>query len=284
MPELPDLEYVVGELRERAVGQKIVGARLKEPIVLRLAVEGDLGSLTIGRTIEGAERRGQFALLDLGELELVVNPMLAGRFQLAKKGEKSPASLCFALELEDGEELRYLDDKKMGKVYVIQRGDEKQVPLLTELGLDVMSRAFTRERFRALIKRRRDQVRPFLMDKRALSAIGNAYADEILWAAKIHPKTRCSALQPEEVDALHDCIGEVLRAAIAEVARRRAPIDEKVRDFLKVRGRAGEPCPRCGTKIRTARVVDADACFCPTCQPATRKLFIDWTKVDQNKK
>lgn len=279
MPELPDLEYVVGELRERAVGQKIVAARLKEPIVLRLAVEGDLGSLTIGRTLRGAERRGQFVVFDLGELEMVVNPMLAGRFQLAAREEKSRGALCFALELERGEELRYLDDKKMGKVYVIKKGDERQVPLLTELGLDVMSKDFTREKFRALIKRRRDQVRPFLMDKRALSAIGNAYADEILWAAKVHPKTRCSALSPGEVDALHDAIGEVLRAAIAEVAKRRAPIEEKVRDFLKVRGRAGEPCPRCGTKLRTARVVDADACFCPTCQPATRKLFIDWTKV-----
>lgn len=278
MPELPDLEYVVAELRERAVGQRVEHARVQDPLVLRVAVEGELGKLVEGLELLGAERRGQFVLLDLGKFHLVVNPMLAGRFQLAAPNEKA-RSPCFSLALSGGQELRYLDDKRMGKVYLVPHGDFSKVPVLPELGLDVMSKAFTREKFRLLIKKRRDQVRPFLMDKRALSAIGNAYADEILWAARIHPKTKCSALTPEEIDALHDAIGSVLRAAIAEVAKRRAPIEEKVRDFLSVRGRAGEPCPRCGTKIRTARVVDSDACFCPNCQPATRKLFIDWSKA-----
>jgi len=278
MPELPDLEYVVDELRERAVGQRIESAKVQEPVVLRVAVEGTFAELVKGLPLRGAERRGQFVLLELGRLDLVVNPMLAGRFQLAEPSAKARAR-CFVLSLSGGLELRYLDDKKMGKVYLVPHGDFSKVPLLPELGVDVMSKAFTREVFGALIAKRRDQVRPFLMDKRALSAIGNAYADEILWAARIHPKTRCKALRPEEVDALYAAIGSVLRAAVAEVARRRAPIDEKVRDFLSVRGRAGEPCPRCGAKIRTARVVDSDACFCPSCQPATRKLFIDWNKT-----
>src|SRR6185437_12709519 len=164
---------------------------------------------------------------------------------------KNARALCFALALSGGQELRYVDDKKMGKAYVVPHGDTSQVPLLGELGLDVMSKAFTREALSKLINKRRQQVRPFLMDKRALSAIGNAYADEILWAARIHPKAWCNTLLPEEIDALHMAVGSVLRAAIKEVARRGAPIDEKVRDFLQVRGRAGEPCPRCGTKIRT---------------------------------
>src|SRR4051794_6837608 len=100
MPELPDLEYVVGELTREALGQKVQAVRVKEPIVLRVALEGDLGALAIGRTLARAERRGQFVILDLDpDLQLVVNPMLAGRFQLAEQGAKSPASLCFALAL-----------------------------------------------------------------------------------------------------------------------------------------------------------------------------------------
>jgi len=71
----------------------------------------------------------------------------------------------------------------------------------------------------------------------------------------------------------------VLRHAVDEIARRDPPIDEKVRDFLSVRGRDGKPCPRCGTKIRAVRVGDGDACFCPKCQPTERKLFVDWSKV-----
>jgi formamidopyrimidine-DNA glycosylase len=117
------------------------------------------------------------------------------------------------------------------------------------------------------------------MDKRALSAIGNAYADEILFEARIHPKTRANQIKGDDVGVLYDSIGKVMRAAIAEVARRAAPIDEKVRDFLSVRGRKGEPCPRCGTVLRAVRVLAADAVFCPTCQPAKRSQFIDWSKL-----
>ena len=81
------------------------------------------------------------------------------------------------------------------------------------------------------------------------------------------------------IDALHDAIPRVLTGAIAEIRRRAEPIDVKVRDFLAVRGRDGKPCRVCGTTIRAVRVGDGDACFCPSCQPAARKLFVDWSKL-----
>ena len=114
------------------------------------------------------------------------------------------------------------------------------------------------------------------MDKRALASIGNAYADEILFAARLHPKTFCNKLDAAALDALYEAIRAVLREAIAEIRRRDEPIDVKVRDFLKVRGRDGKPCLVCGTTIRAVRVGDGDACFCPSCQPETRKLFVNW--------
>ena len=118
------------------------------------------------------------------------------------------------------------------------------------------------------------------MDKRALASIGNAYADEILFAAGIHPKTFCNKLAPAEIDALHAAIGRVLTEAIAEIRKRDEPIEVKVRDFLKVRGRDGKPCLVCGTTIRAVRVGDGDACFCPHCQRETRKLFVNWTRLN----
>src|SRR6185503_4513357 len=130
-----------------------------------------------------------------------------------------------------------------------------------------------------LAKGRRDQVRMFLMDKRTLASIGNAYADEILFAAGIHPKTFMRQLSDDDRERLFTAINQVLAHAIAEIERRNEPIEVKVRDFLSVRGRDGKPCPRCGTKIRAVRVGDGDSCFCPTCQPATRRLFLDWSKL-----
>src|SRR4029453_15439873 len=122
--------------------------------------------------------------------------------------------------LEFGEtHLRYLDDKQMGKAYLTASRDWGKVPGLTETGVDVLSPQFTRERFPPPLAKRRDQVRLFLMDKSVLDSLGNAYADEVLFAAGIHPKTWCRALGPDDVTRLHGAIVGVLREAIDEVAR-----------------------------------------------------------------
>jgi formamidopyrimidine-DNA glycosylase len=253
----------------------VTSERVREPVVMRFAVHGNL-SLLLGRTLREVGRRGATIVLRFEGLDLAVDPMLAGRFRFAEPGEKDPASLAFALGFGDVE-LRYLDDKKMGKAYLFSSGDFGAIPALRAGGLDILGPEFTRERFFSLLRRRRDQVRVFLLDKRALDTIGNAYADEILFEAGIHPKTWCRSIDHEGALRLHEAIVSVMKAAIDEVARRDEPIDVKVRDFLKVRLK--DVCPRCGSKLRTAGVKGMDAFFCPTCQPATRPGFVDWRKT-----
>jgi len=292
MPELPDLVHVEAGLRAAVVGKRITAARTGDPTVLRIMVAEPFPAVLVGRTLTGVERRGHFMRFALDNaLVIVVNAMLVGRYRLiapgppaapAKKAppKKDPRALALALVFEDAPELHYLDDKRMGKVYVARAADEGTIPIYGQLGADVLAPAFTREAFGKLIARRRDQVRAFLMDKKALASIGNAYADEILFAAGLHPKTFCNKLAPADVDALHAAIGRVLADAIAEIRRRDEPIEVKVRDFLKVRGRDGKPCVVCGTTIRAVRVGDGDACFCPHCQRETRKLFVNWTRLN----
>jgi formamidopyrimidine-DNA glycosylase len=288
MPELPDLVHVEEGLRAAIAGKRIAAARTGDPTVLRVMVTDPFPAVLVGRTLDAVERRGHFMRFALsGDLVVVVNAMLVGRYRLVAAGsepaapvsKKPPRSLALALVFEGAPELQYLDDKRMGKVYIARAADEAQIPIYGQLGADLMSPAFTRDAFAALIARRRDQVRAFLMDKRALASIGNAYADEILFAAGLHPKTFCNKLAPAEIDALHAAIGRVLRDAIDEIRRRDEPIEVKVRDFLKVRGRDGKPCVVCGTTIRAVRVGDGDACFCPHCQRETRKLFVNWTRL-----
>jgi formamidopyrimidine-DNA glycosylase len=287
VPELPDLVHVEDELSRVLDGHRITGARTGDPLVLRVMVPEPFPALLVGRRLLQVRRRGHFMRFALdGDLVIVINAMLAGRYKLIGRDaaavtekKKDPRALGLALEFEDAPELQYVDEKRMGKVYVARAADEAEIPVYGQLGVDPTSKAFTREAFGRLIARRRDQVRMFLMDKRALASIGNAYADEILFAARIHPKTFCSKLAPAEVDALYAAIPRVLNDAVAEIRRRAAPVDVKVRDFLAVRGRDGKPCRVCGTTIRAVRVGDGDACFCPTCQPAARKLFVDWGKL-----
>jgi len=284
MPELPDLVHVEAGLRAALAGKRITAARTGDPTVLRVMVTQPFPDVLAGRRLETIDRRGHFMRFALeGDLVIVVNAMLVGRYKLiaagaaADKAKKDPRSLGLALTFDDAPELQYLDEKRMGKVYVAAAADEAKIPVYGQLGLDVMSPSFTREAFGKVAARRRDQVRAFVMDKRALASIGNAYADEILFAARLHPKTFCNKLDAAALDALYAAIGQVLRDAIEEIRRRDEPIDVKVRDFLKVRGRDGKPCLVCGTTIRAVRVGDGDACFCPSCQPETRKLFINWS-------
>jgi formamidopyrimidine-DNA glycosylase len=285
MPELPDLVHVEAGLRAAIVGKRITAARTGDPTVLRIMVTEPFPAALVGRTLNSVDRRGHFMRFGLDDnLVVVVNAMLVGRYRLVPPGseanKKDPRALALALAFDGAPELQYLDDKRMGKVYVARAADESTIPIYGQLGIDVLSPAFTRDALAALIARRRDQVRAFVMDKRALASIGNAYADEILFAAGLHPKTFCNKLAPAQIDALHAAIGRVLTEAIAEIRKRDEPIEVKVRDFLKVRGRDGKPCVVCGTTIRAVRVGDGDACFCPHCQRETRKLFVNWTRLN----
>jgi formamidopyrimidine-DNA glycosylase len=281
MPELPDLVHIAETLQRTVLNQPIVRVRLGDPVVLRTMVPQPFVEALCGNCIRSVERRGHFLRLALdGDLLLVVNAMLAGRFVL---GPTSNARLAknaiVAIAFQDGQELRYEDEMRMGKIYLAKLTQEGDIPGYRDLGVDLLSEAFDLVSFRRLIAGRRDQVRQFLLDKSKLASIGNAYADEILFAAHIHPKTFCNRLGAESVESLFRAIRQTLEQAIAEIRQRGEPIETKVRDFLSVRGKDRRPCPACGTTIRSVRVGRADACFCPTCQPTERKLFVDFRKL-----
>jgi len=288
MPELPDLEYIVSVLGRVLPGRRIEQVRVKNPIVLRLGVPGTLREVCVGQVFGTCRRHGHFVVLRIGEAhEFIVNPMLAGRFRLCGEREKDERSLCLALGLDRGEELRYLDEKQMGKVYLVPAGDRRVVPGFDTVGIEPLSPEFTLDCLRAMMRSRRDQVRAFLLDKTAVAAIGNAYADEILWRARLHPKIGCQSLTDEGIVRLHAAIRDVLSGAVKEVFQRGGPIEVKVRDFLRVRNRKGQPCPACGTTIRVEGVRGHDTFYCPACQPNRpearlgRRQLVDWTRLNR---
>ena len=290
MAERPDLEYAVPILARELTGQCVRSVEVKKPVVVRMVVRGGFADHLVGKTFSAVTRRGHFVVCSLdarepgGELlDMAFAPMLAGRFRIADPGAKLPGDSAVSFELEDGRTLVYRDDVQMGKVYVLARGAYDSVPGLSSIGVDCLdSKAFSREVFRTLAKARRDQAKVFMLDKAALDSLGNAYADESLFEARIHPKAWVRKLGPEQIDALHDAIVLVLGRARDVIRERRPPIDEKLRDFLSVRGRAGQACVRCSTKLRKAGVHGHDAIFCPTCQPDDRSSsLVDWRKLER---
>jgi len=279
MPELPDLVYIEDELAQQLTGRRIESVDIKDPIVIRCLIDSAFEEQLVNRTVEAIYRHGPFLVFDLDDdLKIIIHPMLAGRFKLTAADAACGRDLSFKLHFDNAKTLSYLDDKRMGKVYLLRADQAGQIPRFNNQGIDLLSTDFTRKAFIDAIEKQRKQVRVFLMDQSLLSAIGNAYADEILYDAGIHPKTFCYQLCDDEKQTLFKSIRKVLHWGIAEVSRAKQPIDVKVRDHMRVRNRKNQPCPQCGTTIRRAGVLGHDTFFCPKCQPAKRSQFISWDK------
>jgi formamidopyrimidine-DNA glycosylase len=286
MPELPDLVYIEKELRPLVVNNEITGAGVWEPIVLRMGVPGSFADVLRGKQIRDLRRHGPFLVFALPPLEMIVHFMLAGFFRADEREVDKKQALrrmgrehCFSLQFGERQALHYFDSRRMGKIYVVEAGATATIPGYDTQGVDLLSPEFTPQLFRERIRGRRHQVRVFLMDQSILSAVGNAYADEILFEAGIHPKTRCDQLELQQIDRLYRSVVSVLRWAIQKVEEADRGIDAKVRDHLRVRNRRGDPCPACGTTIRRTGVLGYDSFFCPRCQPEMRSRLVPWEKL-----
>ncbi len=266
MPEAPELEVIKDILRERVVGQRVLSAAETRPGVVR-ALAADLSNLG-GRRLEGVERRGKFLMLEFsGERLLVINPMLAGGLQHCPPSRRRFKRTFFVLLLEDGKELRYVDQKQMGRVYYVSPQQLSEVPQLGDMGPDVLS-PVTFEEFRERIAPFRGEIKGVLTRGRVLSGIGNAYADEILFEAGIYPFRKRTAMSDEELRRVREQARAVVEAAVGQVRERIGDdIHLKPRDFLKVHNRGGEPCPRCGTRISELTANRRITSYCRTCQP-----------------
>lgn len=280
MPELPDLLYIRSHLEGVLCGRRVTSAMVRKPVVVRNALERPFHEAVAGLRVTEVRLRGPFLVLASdGAADIVLHLMLAGRLHHTAPGTRLPAHLAVALELEDGCRLCLCDEQAMAKFYLVPRGQYAAIPRFLGQGIDILSGEFTPDALRELLRRnRRKQVRAFLTDQTMLSAIGNAYADEILFQARIHPKTFVARLSPEEGALLYAAVRTVMERGIRAVREAGQPIHVKVRGHMLVRNRKGEACPRCGGKIRREGVHGYDVFYCPACQPPTRELFIDWSR------
>lgn len=271
MPELPELEVVREVLQRRVVGHWISAATLIPPggpIVLRdLSNSGFERSLS-GARIDDVQRRGKFIVLSMGasaqEVHLAINPKLTGRLQLAESSEKRMARTHVILDLDNGRQLRYIDQKQMGQVYLA--ADLDSVPEYSGMGPEALQISLPdfRERLHAF----RGEIKGILTRGTFVAGIGNAYADEILRAARLHPYRKRTQLSGAEVDQLHESMRSTLIAAVDQVrTEMQEQIHLKPRDFLAVHMKTGQPCPRCGTPISLVGANQRITNFCRACQP-----------------
>jgi len=291
VPELPDLDVVADALHAALAGREIGGVRTLMPLAVR-GTPAELAALA-GQRLVRVARAGKFLDLELARDRVVVNPMLTGRFQLAGRGEKAPSGV--AVEVAFGSRtgggpgdvaawakgaswlppdstsviLRYRDPTQMGKVYLLPAGVERPVPgrALGEMGPDALDPGLTIEVFRERIRRHPGELKNLLRNQAFVAGIGNAYSDEILFAARLLPFRKRSALAAEEIDALYAAMRSTLQASVALLRERVPPTFEKqVRDHLAVHNRGGQPCPRCGTRVTEVKAGGFPTGYCRGCQ------------------
>jgi formamidopyrimidine-DNA glycosylase len=267
MPELPDLEVIKEYLEGVLPGQRIEAAEVLRPLVVRTLVPNDFVRTLQGNRLSRVRRRGKFLLLNLesGHV-IVVNPMLAGRLFYCSPDERRPAKTFVVLHLSGGMDLRYVDPKAMGKVYLTR--DDGLVPGFAGQGPEALDPALTAAVFRERLRQRRGEIKGLLTNQAVVAGIGNAYADEILFDAGLYPFRKRPSLSPEELERVHHSMRSVLSQAIVVLRKRVGEdIEVEIRDFLSVHGKGGMPCPRCGTPISEITARGRLTNFCRKCQP-----------------
>lgn len=267
MPELPELEAIKEYLQQHLIGRRIEGLEVLKPIVVRNLSRADPSTSWVDRRFAAVDRRGKFLIFSVERGDhLVINPMLTGRLYWVPREERRLVKTFFILHLEDGQDLRYVDDKTMGRAYFTE--NLSLVPGFAEQGLEALSPEVALEVFRERLKEHRGEIKGILTNQSFLAGIGNAYADEILWAARLYPFRRRPQLSPEEIERLYQAMRSVLKERI-EIVRGQMgdDIHLKFREDLAVHGKRGQPCPRCGNPISEVKVRNRATNFCRNCQP-----------------
>ena len=284
MPELPELEVIKEVLQRRVVGQTIESVQSIGPgsaIVVRDLTQRGFAEVLTGAAITAVARRGKFLLFSLARAStqaqplrvfppdpavwyLALNPKLTGRLQLAVPAAKRLPKTHLKFVLSNGVELRYIDQRTMGQLYLTR--DLDQVPEYAGLGPEPFD--ISLDEFRGRLKPYRGEIKGVLVRGEFIAGIGNAYADEILWAARLHPYRKRTQLTPGEVERLYAALQSTLHEATDHV---RAAMGEDIhlepRGFMAVHMKTGEPCPRCGSPISLVGANQRITNFCRTCQP-----------------
>ena len=256
-------------LARRVVGREILGAVVNKPTVLRPLDGQDLAAGVASRKVLDAFPKGKFLFITLsGDAQLVINPMLTGALQVCSTSEKQLKRTRLVINLEDGLDLRYLDDREMGRVYYARSDQLGQIPQLEEQGPDVLAEEVGLEEFKGLLRPYYGEIKGVLCRGAVLSGIGNAYSDEILFDCGISPFRKRRSLSEEELARLlHSARKVTLEAAETLRQRMGEESHHKIRDFLQVHNKGGQPCPRCGGHISQLTANQRITSYCRRCQP-----------------
>ena len=274
MPELPEVETVRVHLEPVLVGRRFDRVEIRDPRVTRPVEPREVAAELEGEVVEAVERRGKYLVVrfETGRV-LLIHLRMTGTLRHERDGAPDDdPHLRVVVNLDDGSDVIYRDVRRFGTWLLLEPGEETDY-LAARLGEEPLTRAFTPATLAARFNRRRAPAKAALLDQRAAAGMGNIYADEALWRAQIHPLRPAGDLDAEELKRLHKAVRDALKAGIARQGATlrdyRTPDggEGRMQSALKVYGRDGEACFRCGAQIAKTRAAGRGTWYCPNCQP-----------------
>ena len=280
MPELPEVETIRRQLAPALEGRILERLEVLDPRWCDPAPPEALADAVDGRRIETLGRRGKYLIVSLeDDVHLVMHLRMTGNLLLTSAAEPEPPHLRVRFVLAPpgaGDRLLFVDVRRFGTGDVLLGSDALAEYFASRLGVEPLSADFTADALRALARGRRAPVKAFLLTQERIAGVGNIYADEALFGARIHPLRPVGTLKRKQVEALRDAVVATLEAGIDSKG---ASIDDfrhtdgaqgSFQDRFLVHNREGEPCPRCGTPIRKMRAAGRGTYVCERCQPRPR--------------
>jgi len=264
LPELPEVETERGRLAARLEGRRIVSARIDDPRLTRPDEPAWTAARLSGERVDGVERRGKYLIVRLaGGQVLLVHLRMTGGFRYEHASHERAV-----LELDDGTRIAYRDLRRFG-TWLLLDPEEAEAHLEIRLGPEPLGRGFTAAYLAKRLAGRKAPVKAAILDQRTVAGLGNIYADESLWHARIHPLRPAGGLDADDIARLREGIRRALRLGIR---RQGADLGDgtyaggRMQHEFRVYGRTGEPCDRCGTPIEKTRAGGRGTWFCPSCQ------------------
>jgi formamidopyrimidine-DNA glycosylase len=287
VPELPEVEVVRRGLERWVAGRTIATVEVRHPRAVRRHLEGAdhfVAALT-GRTLTAAHRRGKYLWLPMAEPEgtssgsaLVAHLGMSGQLLVEKPGEPDEVHLRARFRFTDGgRELRFVDQRTFGGLAVEDGADDDIPPRLAHIAIDPLDPGFDADAFSAALRRRHTEVKRALLDQTLIGGVGNIYADESLWRARLHgarPTDKLTRGQVSDLlEGVRDVLGESLEQGGTSFDSLYVDVNGQSGYFsrhLAVYGQLDRPCPRCGTPIRRESFMNRSSYSCPQCQPRPR--------------
>ena len=274
MPELPEVETIRRRLEPGLVGRTFEHVEIVDPRLTRPEPPEVVAAELQGERVHGLGRRGKYLIVEFESgRHLLIHLRMTGNVQHPAAGgfDADPYRRA-VVRLDDGSDVAYRDVRRFGTWELLEPGELEDYFAARRLGGEPLERTFTTASLERAFANRRAPVKAALLDQRAAAGVGNIYADEALWRARIHPLRPAGSLSRKELAALRTALRQVLQTGIARQGATlrdyRAPdgAQGSMQDRFRVYGRAGEPCPRCGAPIDKIRAGGRGTWFCSACQ------------------